>query len=96
VLLRERQPGDLVLDVRRPDEYKASHVDGAINVPVYELLRRMDGLPQARIWVHCATGYRASVAASLLDRAGRDVVLVDAKYRDAAAAGVPLSRQESV
>lgn len=96
VLLRERQPGDVVLDVRRPDEYKASHVDGAINVPVYELLRRMDGLPQARIWVHCATGYRASVAASLLDRADRDVVLVDAMYRDAAAAGVPLSRQESV
>jgi hydroxyacylglutathione hydrolase len=29
------------------------------------------------VWVHCATGYRASIAASMLDRAGRRVVLVD-------------------
>lgn len=91
LLLKEAKPADVVLDVRRPDEFKASHVEGAINVPVYELLRRMEELPSARTWVHCATGYRASVAASLMDRAGRDVVLIDARYREAAAAGVPLS-----
>ena len=27
--------------------------------------------------VHCASGFRASVAASLIARAGRDVVLID-------------------
>ncbi|MGJ3189163.1 MBL fold metallo-hydrolase [Paenarthrobacter sp. FR1] len=86
-LLKDRVPEDVVLDVRRPEEYKASHVVGALNVPVYELLGRITELPDARIWVHCATGYRASVAASLLDRAGRDVVLINARFRDAIGAG---------
>ena len=87
-LLKNREPEDVVLDVRRPDEFAASHVAGALNVPVYDLPTRIVELPRGRIWVHCATGYRASVAASLLDRAGRDVVLIDARFRDAAGAGV--------
>ncbi|MFE4196579.1 rhodanese-like domain-containing protein [Paenarthrobacter sp. NPDC056912] len=87
-LLSARTPDDVVLDVRRPEEFEASHVVGALNVPVYELLGRVTELPEARIWVHCATGYRASVAASLLDRAGRDVVLINARFRDAAGAGI--------
>jgi rhodanese-related sulfurtransferase len=29
------------------------------------------------VWVHCASGLRAGLAASLLARAGRDVVLVE-------------------
>jgi hydroxyacylglutathione hydrolase len=36
------------------------------------------------VWVHCESGYRSGVAASLLQRAGRDVVHVDARFRDAA------------
>ncbi|MFF1832026.1 rhodanese-like domain-containing protein [Paenarthrobacter sp. NPDC058040] len=90
LLLKERAGEDVVLDVRRPEEFEASHVLDAVNVPVYELLARMIELPEARVWVHCATGYRASVAASLLDRAGRDVVLIDARFKDAAAAGILL------
>lgn len=91
LLLRERNPEDVVLDVRRPDEFGTSHVAGALNIPVYELLGRITEVPDARIWVHCATGYRASVAASLLDRAGRDVVLVNARFRDAAGAGIEVA-----
>ncbi|MFK0002088.1 rhodanese-like domain-containing protein [Paenarthrobacter sp. NPDC090522] len=92
LLLRERASQDVVLDVRRPEEFKVSHVQDAVNIPVYELLTRITELPGTRIWVHCATGYRASVAASLLDRAGRDVVLIDARFRDAAGAGIELAR----
>jgi rhodanese-related sulfurtransferase len=43
--------------------------------------------------VHCNSGYRAGVAASLLQRAGRDVVHIDARFRDAAAAGIPMHLQ---
>ncbi|MDI2035833.1 MBL fold metallo-hydrolase [Paenarthrobacter nitroguajacolicus] len=93
MLRKERMPQDVVLDVRRPEEFEASHVVGALNVPVYELLGKMTELPDARIWVHCATGYRASVAASLLDRSGRDVVLVDARFKDAAGAGIETTPQ---
>ena len=56
-----------VLDVRRDDEFQESHVPKAINIPVHELAERLDELPAGEIWVHCASGYRASVAASILD-----------------------------
>ncbi|CAM3038176.1 MBL fold metallo-hydrolase [Mycobacterium intermedium] len=70
-----------VLDVRRDDEFQDGHVLKAINIPIHELTRRWDELPpDAEIWVHCASGYRASVATSILDRHGRNVVLIDDKY----------------
>jgi hydroxyacylglutathione hydrolase len=34
--------------------------------------------------VHCQSGYRAAIAASLLDRAGRSVVLIDEDFSAAA------------
>jgi len=42
------------------------------------------------VWVHCEAGYRASVAASFLDAAGRTVVAVDDEYARAARAGLPV------
>jgi rhodanese-related sulfurtransferase len=42
------------------------------------------------VWVHCEAGYRASVAASILDAADRTVVAVDDEYDRAARAGLPL------
>ena len=78
--LQERTPVDVLLDVRRADEYDYGHEPGAVNVPLHELLLRMPEIPAGRVWVHCASGYRSGVAASLLQRAGRDVVHVDAKY----------------
>ncbi|MEZ2388259.1 rhodanese-like domain-containing protein [bacterium RCC_150] len=89
--IRDRAPGETVLDVRRVEEFAVSHVSGALNVPLHELLARLKELPDAKSWVHCATGYRAGVAASLLNRAGRDVVLIDALFRDAKSAGVELA-----
>lgn len=81
-MLRRRGAGDVVLDVRRPEEYDAGHLAGAVNIPLHELLARMAEVPGGKVWVHCASGYRSGVAASLLQRAGRDVVHVDAKYPD--------------
>ncbi len=66
-----------VLDVRREDEYEAGHLDEAINIPLHELLGHLHHVPDAELWVHCASGARASIAASVLTRAGFDVVLVD-------------------
>ncbi|RAX44324.1 MBL fold metallo-hydrolase [Arthrobacter sp. AQ5-06] len=77
---RLRGAEDVVLDVRRTDEYDAGHLAGAVNIPLHELLSRMDEVPAGKVWVHCASGYRSGVAASLLQRAGRQVVHVDAKY----------------
>ncbi len=66
-----------VLDVRTPEDWKVSHIKDSVNIPLYDLLDRVDELPKDRmIWVHCASGYRASIAASLLGRSGRKVVLI--------------------
>lgn len=78
-----------VLDVRQTGEYRDAHIPGALNIPLHELPHRLDDVPDARIWVHCGSGYRASIAASLLDRAGRDVVLIDDDF--AAATGIGLT-----
>lgn len=90
-LAQDRTPVETVLDVRRSEEFAASHVSGAVNVPLHDLLLRLDELPDTKIWVHCTSGYRASVAASLLHRAGRNVVLIDAPFGEAAGAGVELT-----
>jgi hydroxyacylglutathione hydrolase len=84
-------PRDLegtILDVRRPDERGDGHVEGSVHVPLDELLHRLDELPDTELWVHCASGFRASIATSLLDRAGRRVVLIDDDADAAAEAGL--------
>ena len=80
-----------VLDVRRASEFAASHIDGAVNIPLHELLGRVDDAPSGEVWVHCAGGYRASVAASVLAAHGHHVVAVDDSYDEhAAPSGLPL------
>jgi glyoxylase-like metal-dependent hydrolase (beta-lactamase superfamily II)/rhodanese-related sulfurtransferase len=82
---------DVVLDVRRADEFAAGHVADAVHVPLADLVLRLDELPPGRLWVHCASGFRASIAASLLQRAGREVVHIDDDYENAADAGFALA-----
>jgi glyoxylase-like metal-dependent hydrolase (beta-lactamase superfamily II)/rhodanese-related sulfurtransferase len=68
--LEETDP-PLVLDVRTESEHEAPAVEGSVNIPLSRLLERLDELPRDReIVVHCATGYRSSIAASLMIRAG--------------------------
>ena len=80
-----------VLDVRLAGEYADGHVEGAQNVPIGELLDRFDEIPQRELWVHCGSGYRASIAASLLSARGHRVVLVDDAFDNAGAAGLPIT-----
>jgi rhodanese-related sulfurtransferase len=75
-----RLPGNVALDVRRDDEWRAGHLDGALHVPLHELDERIDGLPAGTLWVHCGAGYRATIAASLLARRGREVALIDDRF----------------
>ncbi|GAB2737546.1 MBL fold metallo-hydrolase [Salinifilum aidingensis] len=81
---------DVVLDVRTNNEWTAAHVEGAVHVPLYELKDRTGEVPAGTVWVHCGSGYRAAAAASLLEGAGRDVVLVDDSFGNAEQAGLAL------
>jgi glyoxylase-like metal-dependent hydrolase (beta-lactamase superfamily II)/rhodanese-related sulfurtransferase len=81
-----------VLDVRRVEEFNAGHIAGALNVPLHELRARTGELPDGEeLWVHCQSGYRASVAASILSAAGRAVVAVDDDFAVAAGAGLAVT-----
>jgi glyoxylase-like metal-dependent hydrolase (beta-lactamase superfamily II)/rhodanese-related sulfurtransferase len=69
---RQRELDDLQLvDVRNPGEVEAGTVPGAVNIPVGQLPARVAELDPTRpTVVYCAGGYRSSVAASVLRRAG--------------------------
>jgi hydroxyacylglutathione hydrolase len=80
-----------VLDVRRRLEWSAGHIEGALHVPLHQLPGRLPDLPPDPIWVHCQAGYRASVAASILDAAGHAVTAIDDDFGNALTAGLPVT-----
>jgi rhodanese-related sulfurtransferase len=80
----------VLLDVRRSEEHRAGHIEGALNIPVHELLDRLEEVPPGEVWVHCQSGYRASIVASLLEAAGRQVVAVDDQFDEVGRTGLPL------
>jgi hydroxyacylglutathione hydrolase len=61
----------LLLDVRNPREWATKHIEGSLNVPLNHLQERIAEIPRdRRIAVHCAGGYRSSIAASILHQHG--------------------------
>jgi hydroxyacylglutathione hydrolase len=80
-----------VLDVRRTDESGASRIAGAVNIPLHELPGRIGEVPAGEVWVHCAAGYRASIAASFLAAAGRQPIAIDDAFDSATQAGLPVT-----
>ncbi len=79
-----------VLDVRQRAEWQAGHIQGSKNIPIQDLAQHLDALPSGELLVHCASGYRASIAASLIDRAGHPVVLIDDDFNNAEKVGLPI------
>ncbi len=90
-LVAEGPENATVLDVRRTDEYQESHLPGAVNIPLHDVLTRMADVPDGPVWVHCGSGYRAGVASSLLQRGGKEPIHIDAAFDDAETAGVTLT-----
>ncbi|MFF2847405.1 rhodanese-like domain-containing protein [Streptomyces sp. NPDC058001] len=78
----------VVLDVRRDSERAGGYIEGSVHIPVHTLHKRIDEVPAGEVWVHCAGGMRAGIAASLLNAVGRDVVAVDDGFDQAADAGL--------
>lgn len=72
---RHDRNGLFILDVRQPGEWSHGHVPGAEHISAAELPARVDEVPANKaVAVYCGSGYRSSIAASLLRRHGhRDV-----------------------
>jgi len=85
-----RDPDAVVLDVRRDDEVRDGRIAGATHIPLHALVDRLHEVPRGKVWVHCASGFRASIASSILDRAGHEVVHIDDDYANAEKAGLTL------
>ena len=61
----------LLLDIRNPREWAARHIDGSVNVPLNHLQEHIAEIPRdRRIAIHCARGYRSSIASSILQQYG--------------------------
>ena len=73
-----------VVDARSEDEWVHGHVPGAVRMPVQDVSHHAHELPRvAPVAVHCGVGYRAAIAASLLEQAGlRRIIHVIGPYSD--------------
>ena len=91
--LTERSGGGdaIVLDVRDPAEWQAGHLPGVQNIPVGHLSERLDEIPRGEaIVVHCQSGARSAIAASLLQAQGfGDVANLTGGFAAWEAAGYP-------
>ncbi len=80
----------VILDVRRDDERHSTRIEGSHHIPLHELPARIAEIPAGEVWVHCLSGYRASVAASLIDASGRTPVAIDDAFENAGRVGLHL------
>ncbi|MEJ8803388.1 MBL fold metallo-hydrolase [Pontibacter sp. H249] len=80
-----------VVDVRKPGEYQAEHVEAAANTPLDYLNEHLAELPkEEEMHLHCAGGYRSMIAASILKARGFDnVVNVEGGFKAIAETSVP-------
>lgn len=70
--------GGLVLDVRNASEFAAGHLEGAVNISYTRLKARLVEVPRGRrLYIHCGSGKRASLASSFLLAEKFDAVHVD-------------------
>ncbi len=73
----------VILDVRTSKEFEDGHLQGALSIPYTRLKARLSEAPQGkRLFVHCGSGRRASLAASFLKARGYDAVHVDGVCKD--------------
>jgi hydroxyacylglutathione hydrolase len=84
----------VVLDVRKPGEYDAGHLEDARNVPLDYLESRLDGLSEEGTYhLHCKGGYRSLIAWSLLQRRGyQNLVNIRGGFDALVEAGIPVSQ----
>ena len=98
-------PNRILVDARRVTEWQEGHIEGARHLPLHdfpESLGQMAAWSQSAahagadptIWISCGSGFRATVGASLLARAGIPVVAVDDNFGRAKKAGLPIVRDD--
>ncbi len=80
--LGERQDEYVYVDVREADELEEGMIDGAVNIPLGQLIRKarhddLDDLKKKKIITYCNSGYRGNIAADELNKQGFDTVTIE-------------------
>lgn len=84
-----------ILDVRLNEDWDQEHIDGARHIPLHQLPERVGELPSQPVWVHCASGYRAAVATSILLAHGHDAVAINDSFSNARTAGLSVVEDDA-
>ena len=65
------KPEDLLIDVRRADEFSAGSIPGAVNIPLDEIRSRLEEIPtEKNIYIYCEAGLRGYLAQRILKQNG--------------------------
>ena len=80
-----------VIDVRKPGEFSAEHVDGAESIPLDFINERLASVPaEEEAYVYCAGGYRSMIALSILRARGwNNLIDVQGGYKAISGTRVP-------
>ena len=87
--------GEVILDVRRPDEFADGHIAGAINISHDEVPSRIAELKKyKRVYMHCRSGGRVSRTAAALDAASSSNIefITDGGMLEWIEAGYPVKK----
>lgn len=82
-----------IIDVRKPSEYSAEHVDKAVNIPLDFINEHLAEFPKDEpFFMHCASGYRSMIAASILKARGwGNFVEISGGIKALKEAGIPVT-----
>jgi glyoxylase-like metal-dependent hydrolase (beta-lactamase superfamily II)/rhodanese-related sulfurtransferase len=69
---KQFQQSPIVIDVRKPGEFEAEHIESATNLPLDYINENSSNYPNEPFILHCAGGYRSMIAASVLKMSGLD------------------------
>ena len=82
-----------IIDVREPDEFAQVRAAGAVNVPMSQIIERIDELPaDETLYVICAVGGRSAKVAEYLESRDYDVVNVEGGTYAWTDAGLPVKQ----
>lgn len=89
-----------VIDVRSPAEREAGHIESSIHIPLGHLKERAKEIPaDDTVVVHCAGGYRSSIAVSILQQLGLNAYDLVGGFKAWKQSGLPVveaASQEAV
>jgi phage shock protein E len=65
------ESGAFLVDVRTPEEFAEGHVNASVNIPLDQVMNRLDEFRnKSHVIVFCRSGARSGMAKSLLNQAG--------------------------